>query len=133
MPKCCSSYARHDNLPEALDLSYLISPEFLIWGTIQRYMMDNVTCLIIAVNTKYLATIFSDFIELLTNANVVDDAIRFVSQSSKEKLKSSSSSTNEDEKEESKEPDYDEYEDQLEEEHEEETGKMTAATMNQVF
>jgi hypothetical protein len=43
------------------------------------------------------------------HAIVVDDAIRFVSQSSKERLKSSSSSTNGDEKEESKEPDYDEY------------------------
>jgi hypothetical protein len=65
---------------------------------------------------------------LLTNATVVDDAIRFVSQQSKEKLKSSDS--NEDGKE-SKESDYDdEYEDQLEEEQEEETGEVTT---NQVF
>ena len=60
-------------------------------------------------------------LDLLTNATVVDDAIRFVSQKSKEKLKSSTS--NEDHKE-SKEPDYDEDEAQLEEEQEEETGQI---------
>ena len=49
---------------------------------------------------------------MLTNATVVDDAIRFVSQKSKENLKSSTESG----KEESKEPDYDEDKDQLEEE-----------------
>ncbi|MFL6363786.1 MAG: hypothetical protein ACJ719_01075 [Nitrososphaeraceae archaeon] len=73
---------------------------------------------------------YSMKLDLLTNATVVDDAIRFVSQKSKENLKSSTSS-NEDEKEESKEPDYDEDEDQLEEEQEEETGEIT--TINQVF
>ena len=48
-------------------------------------------------------------LDLLTNATVVDDAIRFVSQKSKgnEKLKSSGK----DEEEESNEPDY--YEDNL--------------------
>ena len=50
-------------------------------------------------------------LDLLTNATVVDDAIRFVSQQSKERIKSSIS---EDDKE-PKEPDYDEDEDQLEE------------------
>jgi CBS domain-containing protein len=61
---------------------------------------------------------YSMKLDLLTNATVVDDAIRFVSQKSKddEKLKASSSSTNRDDKEESKKPDYDEDEDQLEEE-----------------
>jgi hypothetical protein len=44
-------------------------------------------------------------LELLTNATVVEDAIRFVSQKSKEKLKSSSSSSDE---EESNERDYNE-------------------------
>jgi predicted transcriptional regulator len=59
---------------------------------------------------------YSMKLDLLTNATVVDDAIRFVSQKSSEKLKSSSSSNNnEDEKEESEEPDYDEDKDQLEE------------------
>jgi hypothetical protein len=53
-------------------------------------------------------------LELLTNATVVDDAIRFVSKSN-EKLKSSS----EGDKEELREPDYDEDEDHLEEEQEE--------------
>jgi hypothetical protein len=44
-------------------------------------------------------------LDLLTNATVVDDAIRFVSsQKSKEDLKSSSSNTNESDKE-SNEPD----------------------------
>jgi hypothetical protein len=38
-----------------------------------------------------LCGIFSMKLELLTNANVVDDAIRFVSQKSKESVKSSSS------------------------------------------
>jgi hypothetical protein len=72
---------------------------------------------------------YSMKLDLLTNATVVDDAIRFVSDTSKEKS-SSSSSSNEDNKE-SKEPDYDEDEDQLEEKQEEETGEKT--TTNQVF
>ena len=42
--------------------------------------------------------------DLLTNATVVDDAIRFVSQKSKEK--SFVNSTEEEGKEESREPDY---------------------------
>ena len=61
---------------------------------------------------------YSMKLELLTNATVVEDAIRFVSQKSKEKRESTDSS-NEDDKE-SREPDYDEDEDQLEEEREEE-------------
>jgi hypothetical protein len=65
---------------------------------------------------------------LLTNATVVDDAIRFVSQKSKENLKSSGNS-NEDDKEESNEPDYDE-----EERQEEETGEIPmTTTTNHVF
>jgi hypothetical protein len=75
---------------------------------------------------------YSMKLDLLTNATVVDDAIRFVSDRSKEKS-SSSSSSNEDGKEESKEPDYDQDEDQLEEEQEEETGETAAATINKVF
>jgi hypothetical protein len=69
-------------------------------------------------------------LDLLTNATIVDDAIRFVSQKSKEETLANS---DENDKEESKEPDYDEDEDQLEEEQEEETGETTAATINQVF
>jgi hypothetical protein len=49
-------------------------------------------------------------LDLLTNATVVDDAIRFVSDTSKEKKKSCCSSSGEDNKE-RKEPDYDEDED----------------------
>ncbi|MFL6424380.1 MAG: hypothetical protein ACJ71R_12415, partial [Nitrososphaeraceae archaeon] len=72
-------------------------------------------------------------LDLLTNATVVDDAIRFVSQKSKENLKPPSSSSDEDENE-SNEPDYAEDEDQLEEEQEEKTGEMVSTiTTNQVF
>jgi hypothetical protein len=61
---------------------------------------------------------YSMKLELLTNATVVDDAIRFISNRSKEKIKSSIS--NEDEE-------------QLEEEQEEETGEINEATINRVF
>jgi hypothetical protein len=73
-------------------------------------------------------------LELLTNATVVDDAIRFVFDRSKEKLKRSSSQINENEKEESNEPDSNEDEG-LEEKREEDTGEITSATIttNQVF
>jgi hypothetical protein len=69
---------------------------------------------------------YSMKMDLLTNATVVDDAIRFVSEKSKENLKSA----NEGNKVESKEPDYDVDKDQLEEEQEEETGEMI---INQIF
>jgi hypothetical protein len=66
-------------------------------------------------------------LDLLTNATVVDDAIRFVSSSKfKEKQKSSLDNTNQDCKE-SDEPDYDEDEDQLEEE------QTKQITTNRVF
>jgi hypothetical protein len=72
---------------------------------------------------------YSMKLDLLTNATVVDDAIRFVSQKSKENLKPSDSS---DEYEnESNKPDDNECKDQLEGGHEEETGEIT--TTNQVF
>jgi predicted transcriptional regulator len=61
---------------------------------------------------------YSMKLDLLTNATVIDDAIRFVSQkSNKEKIKSAM----EDDKE-SNEPYDDEDKDQLEEKQEEETG-----------
>ena len=63
-------------------------------------------------------------LDLLTNAIVVDDAIRFISDRQKEKLKSSAGNDNE----ESREPDYDEDKDQLEEEQE-----VGGTTINQVF
>ena len=53
-------------------------------------------------------------LDLLTNATVVDDAIRFVSQKSRENLKSSANDNEHDK--ESNEPDYDQDKDQLEEE-----------------
>jgi predicted transcriptional regulator len=71
---------------------------------------------------------YSMKLELLTNATVVDDAIRFVSQQSKGDLKTSANDNEHDR--ESNEPDYDADEDQIEEQ-EEETGKMI--TVNQVF
>ncbi|MFL6413668.1 MAG: hypothetical protein ACJ71K_20810 [Nitrososphaeraceae archaeon] len=69
---------------------------------------------------------YSMKLDLLTNATVVDDAIRFVSGMSKGKLKSTS------DKEELNEPDYDENRDQLEEQ-EVETGETSEATINEVF
>jgi hypothetical protein len=66
---------------------------------------------------------YSMRLDLLTNATVVDDAIRFVSSNFKENLKSSN---NKGDKEESNEPDYDE--DQLGEQESREI-----ATTNQVF
>jgi hypothetical protein len=65
-------------------------------------------------------------LDLLTNATVVDDAIRFVSEHSKNKLRLSSNSNEEDGKG-SDEPDCD---DQLEEKQEGETGELIT---NQVF
>jgi hypothetical protein len=60
---------------------------------------------------------YSMKLDLLTNATVVDDAIRFVSDRSKEKLKRLADS-NEGDKEESEESNNDEDKDQLEEEQE---------------
>jgi DNA-binding transcriptional regulator LsrR (DeoR family) len=72
---------------------------------------------------------YSMKLDLLTNATVVDDAIRFLSQQFKENLENLKpcSSSQEDE---SNEPDYNEDKDQLEEEQEEETGQIT---VNHVF
>jgi hypothetical protein len=69
-------------------------------------------------------------LDLLTNATVADDAIRFVSQKSNDKLKLFGNS-DEDGKE-SKEPEYDENEDQLEEKQEEEAADIVVTT-NEVF
>ena len=78
---------------------------------------------------------YSMKLDLLTNATVVDDAIRFVSSKSKKNLKSSTEGDNnaEHNKEESNEPDYDdEDKDQLEEE---EAGEIitSSTTTNQIF
>jgi predicted transcriptional regulator len=72
---------------------------------------------------------YSMKLDLLTNATVVDDAIRFVSQKSEDNEKLKRGSGKDDEG--SKEADYDEDKDPLEEEQEEETGEITTA--NQVF
>ena len=71
---------------------------------------------------------YSMRLDLLTNATVVDDAIRFVSGKSIVKAEAMDSSNRDDK--ESIEPDYDEDKNQLEEEQEEETGEITT---NQVF
>ena len=71
---------------------------------------------------------YSMKMDLLTNATVVDDAIRFVSKKSIDKAELTSSN-NEGDKE-AKEPDYHEDKDQLEEEHEVETAEVT---VNHVF
>jgi hypothetical protein len=73
-------------------------------------------------------------LDLLTNATVIDDAIRFVSSHKSienDKLKSSPSDSNESDREESNEPGYNEDQ-ELEEKQEEQTGEITATT-NQVF
>src|ERR687885_796795 len=76
---------------------------------------------------------YSMKLDLLTNVTVVDDAIRFVSQKSNEKVESTDSG-NEDNKE-SNEPDYDEDKDQLEEEQKQQTAEMSYPTItaNEVF
>jgi hypothetical protein len=68
-------------------------------------------------------------LDLLTNATVVDDAIRFVSSNKSKDNLISSGNNNGVDKEESNEPDYDKDEDQLGEE-EEEAGEVT---INQIF
>jgi hypothetical protein len=88
---------------------------------------------------------YSMKLDLLTNATVVDDAIRFVSESerSKDKVKgqvkgsafTSPSDISQDDNKESKEPDYDDNNDQKsdkvgEEKQEQKTGEIT---INQVF
>jgi hypothetical protein len=73
---------------------------------------------------------YSMKLDLLTNATVVDDVIRFVSHKSKEKQKSLDNS-NEDGKE-SNEADYNKDEDQIEEKQEEETGEITSSTHHQI-
>jgi hypothetical protein len=91
---------------------------------------------------------YSMKLDLLTNATVVDDAIRFVSESEKSKDKdreqvrssastSSDSSGNEDYNKESKGPDYDDEESDKEgkdkQEQEEQSGEKTTTTVNTIF
>jgi hypothetical protein len=76
-------------------------------------------------------------LDLLTNATVIEDAIRFVtsSESRKSKCKTKLSSDNsKDNGDESKEPDYDEKSDKEgEEKQEKETEEIAITTANQVF
>jgi hypothetical protein len=73
---------------------------------------------------------YSMKLDLLTNATVVDDAIRFVTSNKFKDGLRPSGDRDEVDKEKSKEPDYDEDKDQLEEEQEEEGGGITT---NSVF
>jgi hypothetical protein len=66
---------------------------------------------------------YSMRLDLLTNATVVDDAIRFVSSESTEKGKPPLHNSTK----------YDEHGDQLEEEQEEEVGEITTTTTNRIF
>jgi hypothetical protein len=94
------------------------------WNTSQQaeYRREKIQALSLAKEC------YSMKMDLLTNATVVDDAIRFVSQKSKYKEKMESSDSND--KDESNEPDYDEDEDHLEEEQEED---YDGITVNQVI
>src|SRR6186713_1404969 len=76
---------------------------------------------------------YSMKLDLLTNATVVDDAIRFVSEKSKDNEKQKTSdSRNEDNEEESNEPDYDQDDkDQLEDEQQER--KLEKLHSNRIF
>jgi hypothetical protein len=93
------------------------------WNTSQQTedKREKIQALSLAKECYYMK------LDLLTNATVVNDAIRFVSNKSNEKQKTSDSG-NEDDNE-SKEPDYDEQE----EKQEEETGEINDTTINQVF
>jgi hypothetical protein len=77
---------------------------------------------------------YSMKLDLLTNATVVDDAIRFVSSNKSKEKQGTSLDNSKEDKEESKEPDNNEDRDQLEEnQEEEETGEITASPINEVF
>jgi predicted transcriptional regulator len=99
------------------------------WNTAQNteYKREKIHALSLAKEC------YSMKLDLLTNATVVDDAIRFASSNkSKDSLRSSGDNDDVD-KEKSKEPDYDEGKDQLEEEQETETEDIAATITNKVF
>jgi hypothetical protein len=76
---------------------------------------------------------YSMKLELLTNATIVNDAMRFVSEHNNNNKRLISKQEN---SEESKEPDYEEdnnSDKQGEEKQEEETGEISTETINQVF
>jgi hypothetical protein len=74
-------------------------------------------------------------LDLLTNATVVDDAIRFVSDHSRNNNKLILPKKGEGNRQESNDPDYNEENSELEEKQEEQTREMatTTTTTNQVF
>ena len=117
-----------ERLPEeyGIKCNYKRSMEYCTPNRSMEYKREKIQALSLAKDC------YSMKLDLLTDTTVVDDAIRFVSGKSKEKVESMESmdSGNEDDKE-SSEPDYDEDKDQLEEEQEEQTGEI--ATTNQVL
>jgi hypothetical protein len=78
---------------------------------------------------------YSMKLDLLTNATVVSDAIRFVAEQSKAKEKLSLPSNEENNKQGSKEPHYNDNNNKESSEEQEEQGKvqMTTNTTNEVF
>jgi hypothetical protein len=116
-------------------------------------LQDSHSCIIIIKRRKRQEKeCYSMKLDLLPNATVVDDAIRFVASEKSEdkegeqvKSSSSSSSTSsdssgkEDDNKESNDPDYDDDNDEksdkeCEEKQEHDTGKITmTSTTNQVF
>jgi hypothetical protein len=74
---------------------------------------------------------YSMKLDLLTNATVVDDAIRFVTSESQKQLKSSDN--NSDDNTESQEPDYDNDDEKSDDKQEKETREISITTANQVF
>jgi hypothetical protein len=94
------------------------------WNTSQQTedKREKIQALSLAKECYYMK------LDLLTNATVVDDAIRFVSKSN-ENIKPS----NEDDKEEPNEPNYDEKEGKLEVKQEKQTREISAIITNQVF
>jgi IS30 family transposase len=75
---------------------------------------------------------YSMKLELLTNATVVNDAMKFVSSNNNKKSVSEEEGSSSQESKE-QEPNYEEDKDRLEEKQEEEIGEIPTETINQVF
>jgi hypothetical protein len=77
---------------------------------------------------------YSMKLDLLTNATVVNDAMRFVSSNNNKKSVSNEEEDSSSQESKEQEPDYsNEDKEQLEEKQEEEAGEISTETINQVF
>jgi hypothetical protein len=76
---------------------------------------------------------YSMKLDLLTNATVVNDAMKFVSSNNNKESVSKEEDSSSSQESKEQEPDYDKDKDQLEEKQEEETGEISTETINQVF